>query len=62
MAAKNKSKDPILEELKTIKCLLQDLLIIMAARSGISKVEARKLVGVADFRLTGIWKHIDTEK
>ena len=45
-------------KLLLIKRLLQDLLIIECKKTGISKSEARKIVGVADKQLTRIWKHI----
>jgi len=49
--------DPTVRELREIKSLLQDLFIIEAARTGMKKAQARELVGVADERVSRIWKH-----
>lgn len=46
-------------ELREIKTLLQNLLIIEAARAGMTKAQARDLVGVADKRVSTVWKQIN---
>jgi hypothetical protein len=54
-----KTTDPNLKALIEIRTLLEDLLIIEDARAGISKGEIRKIAGVANSRVTRIWKNLD---
>lgn len=54
-------QDPVSEKLDAILRVLQDMLIIEAARAGIGKAEAREIAGVAAARVTRIWKHIKKE-
>jgi len=61
MPRKPKQIDPANKKLEDIKTLLQDILIIQCALAGIGKGEARKIVGVADARVTRIWKHVKAE-
>lgn len=61
MPAKPANPDPNLKALHEIRTLLEDLLIIEGARAGISKSEIRKIAGVANARVTRIWKHIQPE-
>jgi len=60
MASKPNQTDPTLKALTEIRSLLQDLLILEGARAGISKAELRKIVGVANSRVTRIYKNIET--
>ena len=50
--------DPVLQVLSAIHSTVQDLLIIEGARAGISKAKVRQIVGVADARVTRVWKHL----
>jgi hypothetical protein len=50
--------DSIAGELREIKVLLQDLLIIEAARAGVNKAEVRKILGVADKRVSATWRYL----
>jgi hypothetical protein len=61
MPNKPKTIDPIAEKLESISITLQDLLILECARAGMSKAEVRKIVGVADARVSRIWKNIKTK-
>lgn len=58
MGRKPKQTDPAAKKLEDIETLLQDMLIIQCALSGIKKAETRKIVAVDDARVTRIWKHI----
>ena len=58
MPRKQSNEDPVYAKLSEIQALLQDLLIIEGARAGISKSEVRNIVGVADARVTRVWKHL----
>ena len=55
---RQKNDDPVLEKLSEILSVLQDLLIIEAARAGMSSAEVRKLIGVRNIRVSRIWKHV----
>ena len=58
MPRKPKQTEPVAKKLEDIELLLQDILIIQCAIAGIKKGEARKIVGVADSRVSRIWRHI----
>lgn len=58
MARSVKSVDPVIGMLSAIHTTVQDLLILEGAKAGIGKGEVRKIVGVADARVTRIWKHL----
>ena len=61
MPNKLKQTDPIAKKLDEIKTLLQDILIIQCATAGIKKSEARRIVGVADARVSSTWRYIKAE-
>jgi hypothetical protein len=61
MPRKAKLTDPVAKQLGEIQTLLQDILIIQCAMAGIKKSEARKIVGVADARVSSTWRHIKAE-
>lgn len=56
-----KRTTPSAEEklLTKILAALQDLLIIQAATVGLGKPETRRIAGVADARVSRIWRHIN---
>ena len=58
MPQKQSNEDRVLAKLTEIHTVLQDLLTIEGARAGISKSEVRNIVGVADARVTRVWKHL----
>jgi len=58
MTPKPKSIDPVIRKLEEINAVLKDLLILECARSGIGKAEVRRIVGVADSKVTRIWKRL----
>jgi len=45
-------------KLDAILSTLQSLVIIEAAKGGMSKAEVRKMLGVADSTVSQIWKHL----
>ncbi len=58
MAQNNKTVDPNTEMLSAIHRTIQDLLILEGAKAGMGKADVRKIVGVADARVSRIWKSI----
>ncbi len=58
MPPKPMYSDPAAKELLSIKAILQDLLIIEAAKAGLDKSEVRKLLKVGDARVSAIWRHL----
>ncbi len=58
MADKTISNDPVTDKLSEVLTVLQDILILQAANTGMSKAQARKIVGVADARISRVWRHI----
>jgi hypothetical protein len=51
-------RDPIYVELKEIKTLLQELLIVVGARSGLTGEQVRKISGVQKIRVSEVWASI----
>jgi hypothetical protein len=47
--------------LTRILSVLQDLLIIEAANAGLGKAQVREVVGVADARVSRIWRHLKAD-
>ncbi len=59
MAKKTQPKvDPVLREIKEVKYLLQALVVINAARVGMTKHQARTTAKLASKTVSGIWKKI----
>jgi len=54
--------DGVLKRLDAIDDVLRDLLIIQAKRAGIKKSSARAIAGVADARVSRIWREIGKAK
>ena len=56
--------DPVLREMKEVKSLLQALVVISAARVGMTKHQARTTAKLASKTASEIWKKIklDNEK
>lgn len=52
------SVDPVLEKLAAIHTTLQDILIVQARQAGASKARARAIAGVADARVSRIWREL----
>lgn len=50
-------RDPILEELHAIRGVLQDLMILECARTGMTREELRRIVPVDKTRISRIMKH-----
>lgn len=61
MGGKRNHDDPIAQRLSEILTAVQNMLIIQAAGAGIGKAEVRKIVGVADSRVSSIWRHLKKE-
>lgn len=55
------AKDPVAAQLETILDVLQDILILQCATAGIGKAQTRVIAGVADARVTRIWKHLSKD-
>ena len=53
-----KNIDPTFRKLEAIESLLQDLVIIQGALAGMSKAQAREMVGVANAHVSKIWRNI----
>ncbi len=58
MAGDAKRADPIIEELQGIRAVLQDLLIIECARTGMSREDLRAIVAVNNNRISRIARHV----
>ncbi len=57
MAGKLAERDPVLAELQTIRTVLQDLMILECARTGMKREELRRIVPVNKTRISRIMKH-----
>lgn len=51
------NRDPVLEELSAIRALLQDLLILECARTGMKRDDLSRIVPVGKNRISRIMKH-----
>lgn len=58
MAKASTQSDRIVRELAEIKSLLQALLILAGARSGLNRDQVREITGVATKRVSDIWGNI----
>ena len=58
MPKKRSQEDPVVERLDEINTVLQNILILAGAKSGMSKAEVRSLVGVGDRRVSDVWRKI----
>jgi hypothetical protein len=52
------SVDPLLEKLTAIHATLQDILIVQVRQAGANKARARAIAGVADSRVSRIWREL----
>jgi hypothetical protein len=52
------NQEAIYKKVVSIESLLQDKLIIQCSQVGISKGQTRTIVGVADAKVSRIWKNI----
>lgn len=57
-AAAATSVDPLIEKLTAIHTTLQDILILHARQAGANKARARAIAGVADARVSRIWREL----
>jgi hypothetical protein len=55
-------RDPILEELHSIRGTLQDLMILECARTGMKREDLRRIVPVDKSRISRIMKHVKKTK
>jgi hypothetical protein len=62
MAGNSANRDPIIEELHAIRAVLQDLMILECARTGMKREELRRIVPVDKTRISRIMKHVKRSK
>ena len=58
MPGPSEKRDPLLEELRGIRAVLQDLLIIECARTGMAREDLRAIVAVDNNRISRIARHV----
>lgn len=58
MGQKKITSDPVTDRLTEILTVVQDMLIIQAANAGMGKPQVRKILGVADARVSRVWRHL----
>jgi hypothetical protein len=58
MASKGDGRDPLLDEVRGIRGLLEDLLILECARTGMKRDDLRAIVGVDNNRISRIARHV----
>ncbi len=54
--------DAVLQKLDTITSVLQDLFIMQAKLAGMNKGRVRAIVGVADARVSRVWREVGSNK
>ncbi len=55
---RNGKDNAVVQRLDAVLNVMQNVLIIEGARAGMSKAEVRKMVGVGDARVSGVWRHL----
>jgi hypothetical protein len=58
MRGNSAGRDPILEELHAIRGVLENLLILECARTGMKRGNLREIVGVDNNRISRIARHV----
>lgn len=60
MAARKRTVEvnPVVDKLDAIHAALQELFILQARLAGMKKASVRAIVGVADARVTRIWREV----
>jgi hypothetical protein len=58
MKRKEKHDDPVVERLDAVLTVLQDLLILECARTGMKRPELRTIVAVDNNRISRIARHV----
>ncbi len=58
MRGNSNGRDPIVEELQEIRALLEDLLILECARTGMKREDLRGIVAVDNNRISRIARHV----
>jgi len=58
MARKAEPATPTQEMLSEILSVLRDLLIVVAHEAGMKKKDVRRVLGVADARVTETWQYL----
>jgi hypothetical protein len=62
MPRKRKEADPVAQTLEAILVVLQDLLILEGARSGIRRDDLRRILAVDSWRISRIMRHVKQQK
>ncbi len=58
--ARRNGNDPVIARLDAIVSLFQDLVIMEAARAGLTMSATRTILGVDNKRISRTWKHVKT--
>ncbi len=58
MAENGKQSEPVLQEFRAIRGVLESMLIIACARTGMKREDLRAIVGVDNNRISRIARHV----